>query len=239
MGLSVLPHQSGPVHRQHHMEPLEGHIVDEHVVGPLEERGVHREYRDQALFGHARRHGNGVSLGNAHIKKALREAGGKLVQSCARLHGCRDGAHPGVLLGKPAQRLAEGGRKARLCLLHRLPGLNTEPAHAVKKIGILLRRCIPFSLCSSYMEQDRAFNLLCIAQKSCKSAHIVAVHRAQVGKAHVLKHAARQQDFLDRFFHLVGHVVNVLSAGDGAHQLAVALFEAQVLGLEPLVGQMV
>ena len=35
MGLPVLPHQAGPVHCQHHMEPLEGDIVEEHIVAAL------------------------------------------------------------------------------------------------------------------------------------------------------------------------------------------------------------
>ena len=35
VGGAVGPHQAGPVHRQHHVEALESHIVDEHIVAPL------------------------------------------------------------------------------------------------------------------------------------------------------------------------------------------------------------
>ena len=46
VSLAVGPHQTRPVHPQHHMEPLEGHVMDQHVVAPLEERGVHGKHRE-------------------------------------------------------------------------------------------------------------------------------------------------------------------------------------------------
>ena len=66
----------------------------------------------------------------------------------------------------------------------------------------------------------------------------MAVHRSQIDKAHVLEEAARQKGLLHRRLDLVGEAVDMLPAGQGGHQPPVALLEAQVLGLEALVGQM-
>ena len=35
MGLAVLPHQPRPVHGKDHVQSLDGHVVDEHIVGAL------------------------------------------------------------------------------------------------------------------------------------------------------------------------------------------------------------
>ena len=46
--------------------------MDQHVIAPLQKAGVHRKHREHALFGHARRHGDGMALGNAHIEEPVR-----------------------------------------------------------------------------------------------------------------------------------------------------------------------
>ena len=66
---------------------------------------------------------------------------------------------------------------------------------------------------------------------------VVAVHRPQIGEAHVLKHAAGQQALLQGLFHAVGHPVDLPAQPEGAHHPPVALLEAEILGLEPLPGQ--
>ena len=66
----------------------------------------------------------------------------------------------------------------------------------------------------------------------------MAVHRPQVGEAHVFKHTAGQDTLLQGLLHAVGHPVELPPQPEGAHHLPVPLLEAQVLGLEPLAGQM-
>ena len=122
--------------------------------------------------------------------------------------------------------------------MHQLPCFYTEAADTVKLIRIALRWCIAFSLHGSYMEQNRAVQLLRIAQKLRQILDIMPIHRSQVGKAHILKQAARQQTVLDGRFDLVGCMVDVTAQRQYAHDLTVALLRAQVLGLQPLARQM-
>ena len=112
VGLAVLPHQPGPVHRQHHMELLKRHVVEQHIVAALEEGGVHCKDRAHPLLGHARCHGHRMALGNAHVKKARRKLTGKEVQAGSPLHGGRNGTELAVLLCQGTEGLSKHGGKA-------------------------------------------------------------------------------------------------------------------------------
>ena len=107
----------------------------------------------------------------------------------------------------------------------------------MEPVRISLSRCIAFSLYSSDVEQDWTVDILGVLEQTGEPAHIVAVHRSQIGEAHLLEHTAREKGALDGCLELVGEPVDMPSAGQLPHQLPVALFKAQVLRLEPLAGQ--
>ena len=67
----------------------------------------------------------------------------------------------------------------------------------------------------------------------------MTIHRTQIGKAHIFKEAARKQRLFDRCFDFVCHIINVSAQRQHAHDLAIALFELQILGLEALACQVV
>ncbi len=89
---AVRSHQTGAIHRQHHMEAVQRHILHQHIVTTLEEAVIYREDRQQPLLGHARGHGHRVTLRNAHIKKAPGMVFGKSRQPRTVRHGRRNGA---------------------------------------------------------------------------------------------------------------------------------------------------
>ena len=68
VSLAVGAHQSCPVHAEHYMQALNAHVVEEHIIGPLEKRRVDRKHRQHALLGHSRRHRGGMTLRDANIK---------------------------------------------------------------------------------------------------------------------------------------------------------------------------
>ena len=65
---SIFAHQSAAVDAQHHVQTRYGHVVDDVVVGALQERGVDIAEGDQPILGHASREGHGMSLSDAHIE---------------------------------------------------------------------------------------------------------------------------------------------------------------------------
>ena len=237
MGLSVLPHQAGPIHAEDHMELLDGHVVYQHIKGSLQKSGIDGEYRHNSLLRHTGAHGHRVALGDAHVEKPFREPLGKVSEAGAALHGGGDGAEVGVALSQPAQHPAKDGGKI-------LPGglawrsvLRMEGADPVEIGRGLLRGGIALAFDGAHMEQHRALQMLGELQQPGQLAQVMSVHRADIGKAHVLKHAAGQQSALDRLFDPVGQGIEVSAAGDLPGKGPVKLLEAQIGGLEMMPPQ--
>ena len=78
VGLAVCPHQSRPIHGKENRQAREADIVDNLIVGPLQESGVDSHHGTIAGAGHSRGKGDGMLLGDAHIKEAAGESLGKL-----------------------------------------------------------------------------------------------------------------------------------------------------------------
>ena len=239
VGLAVLPHQSGPVHPQHHVELVDGHVVDEHVIGALEEAGIDGEHGDRALLGHSGGHRDGAALGDAHVEEALRESGLELGKARAAHHGGGDGAHPPVLLGQLGEGAAKDGGEVLPRLLFGLARGRVEGGHAVKGVRVLLRRGIALALHRFHVEQHRLVQLPGIAQGAGQAGQVVAVHRPHIVKAHVLEHAAGQQALLQGLLYLVCKAIYLAAYFPGVHHTAIVPLKGEVLGLQPLPGQMV
>ena len=190
VGLSILAGQTRPVYAQHHMKPLDGHVMDEHVIGPLQKGGVNGRHRHHALLGHPRRHGHRVPLGNAHVKKAVWELLGKAHQSRAIGHGGGDGGYVVPLPRQLAQGVPAHGGKTLPAGVQGRAVLYAEGPHPVETVRFPLCRRITFPFYSLDVEQHRAVQLFGIPQQAGEVVHVMAVHRAQVSKAHILKHAA-------------------------------------------------
>ena len=75
MGFTVVADDARPVHTENDVQLLQGNVVQEHVIGPLQKTGVNGEHRDQPLLRHACRHGDSVPFGDTHIEKP----GGKML----------------------------------------------------------------------------------------------------------------------------------------------------------------
>ena len=111
VGLAVGAHQPRPVHAQHHMEMIQRHIVQQHIISPLQKAGIHRKHRHHALLGHTGAHGHRMALGNPHVEKAPGQRSGKIRQACALYHGGSDGTDPFILPGQGQKLLSEYMRK--------------------------------------------------------------------------------------------------------------------------------
>ena len=111
VGLAVGAHQPRPVHAQHHMEMIQRHIVQQHIISPLQKAGIHRKHRHHALLGHTGAHGHRMALGDPHVEKAPGQRSGKIRQACALYHGGSDGTDPFILPGQGQKLLTEYMRK--------------------------------------------------------------------------------------------------------------------------------
>ena len=98
---------AGAVQREHHRQILQCHVVDQLVVGALQEGGINRHHRLEPLAGQAGGEGNRMLLGDADIVIALGKALMEINHARALAHGRRDAHQPRILVGHIAQPVAE------------------------------------------------------------------------------------------------------------------------------------
>ena len=76
--MAVEAGKPGAVNAEHGVQAFQRHVMDEHVVAALQERGVDRKNRYHALRGKPGAHRHAVTLRNCHVKEAFRERFGKV-----------------------------------------------------------------------------------------------------------------------------------------------------------------
>ena len=69
-------------------------------------------------------------------------------------------------------------------------------------------RNIAFSFFRQHMDHYRSFHPFCLVEQLHHLAHIVSVHRAQVGKSHIFKKHSRDEQLLDAAFGLAHSIHN-------------------------------
>jgi hypothetical protein len=78
VGGAVLAGDPRPVHAEDHGEVLQRHVVDDVVVGALQEGGVDGHHRLHAPGGEPRGEGDPVTLGDPHVEVPVGEGRSKM-----------------------------------------------------------------------------------------------------------------------------------------------------------------
>ena len=107
MGLAVLTDQPGAVHAEDDGQFLDRDVVDDAVVGALQERRIDRHDGPDALRGQAGGERGRVRFGDAHVEEAARPFLLEDVRARPRGHRGRDRHEVGVLGGELRDRFAE------------------------------------------------------------------------------------------------------------------------------------
>ena len=110
---AVAADKTRPIDREQHRQLLQRDVMNQLIVGALQEGRVDRHDGTQSLGSEARGEGNGVLLGDRDIKIAVGKASREFYEPRALAHGRRNGHDARVALGDVAQPLAEDLRIAR------------------------------------------------------------------------------------------------------------------------------
>ena len=94
MAAPVVSNKAGAVDREDHFLVLHGDIVDDLVVGPLQERRVDADHGPHAARRKPRGEGDGMLLRYRDVKELLRVLPGELLHPRALAHRRGDGAEP-------------------------------------------------------------------------------------------------------------------------------------------------
>ncbi len=236
MGGPVGAHQSRPVHRQYHVEPLERYIVEQHVKSPLQKAGIYGKYRDHPLLRQSSRHGYGVTLGDAHIKKPLGPCGGELLQARTLRHGGGNGAQAAVLPGHLYQLVPQDIGEID-APSHVRPSGWVKRRYAVTPLRLGLGGMVALAFHRTHMKQHRTVHFPGPGQGGTQLLHIMPVHRPKVGEPHILKHGTGVDGPLDAALDAVVQPVEPLTAGNMLQHRTVALFEPVVPWPQPQAAQ--
>src|SRR5690606_36599499 len=118
---------------------LQRDIVDDLVVGALEEGRVDRANGLDAFGGETGGEEDGVFLGDADVEELFRSRGGEVREAGAAGHRAGDTDYAGVLFGETSERVAEdvlvGGRSLS-GRLGAFAGDGIEGAGAVEFFGV-------------------------------------------------------------------------------------------------------
>ncbi len=98
---------AGAVDREHDRQVLQRNVVNQLVVGALEERRVDRDHRPHPLAREARRERDGVLLGDAHVEVAVGKRLREPYEPRAFAHRRRDGDEALVARRHVAEPVAE------------------------------------------------------------------------------------------------------------------------------------
>ena len=137
VGRAVAADEAGAVQREHHRQVLQRDVVDQLIVGALQEGRIDRDHRLEALAGEAGGEGDRMLLGDRDVEIAVGKALGEFDQTRALAHRRRDADDQRIALGHVAQPLAEDlriGGPAWLVSLKILPlaGSNGPgPCHLI------------------------------------------------------------------------------------------------------------
>ena len=188
---AVVADEAGAVQEEADGQMLQGDIVDDRVVGALQERRVDGADGLHALGGQAGGEGDGVLLGDADIEEALRVELLELAQAGAVGHGGGDADDLIVGLRQVVQGLGEGlgvGDARRLGLHPAVVGAELRQAVVGAAVGLGVGDAL--ALDGQDVDQDRAFEALDVPEGVEQALDVVAVHRADVGEAHLLEEQA-------------------------------------------------
>ena len=136
-------------------------------------------------------------LRDADIKEAVPVQRGESGQTRARRHRRRDRTDARVLVRKTAQLRSETRREVLLLLRKKFARHAVELRYAVILLRIILARRVAASLLRHHVQQHRLFHLFRLCQQLADALEVVTVHRAEIGKSHLLEQRRRQQEALD------------------------------------------
>ena len=191
VGAAIRTDQSGPVDRKAHRQILDGHVVDNLVIGALEECRIDGAEGAHALRGKAGSKGHPMLFGDPDIKGLFGMGLGKSVDASAGRHGGGNRADTRIAVGELGERFSENiliGRRSAAGPLVLFAGDNIKLGDAVIFVVRFFGKFIAFALFGDDMDQAGPFRSVAnIFKDGNQMLEIVAVNRADIIEAQFLE----------------------------------------------------
>ena len=256
VGGSVVTDQAGAVHHERHVQLLQTHVVDDLVVGALQEGRVDRGHRLAALKRQAGGKQHGLLLGDPDVEVPIGQLALEDVQPGARVHRCGDPDHAFVATTLLNERLPEHlgvlrGRRLRDATLadparcrcrRRLRGNAVRDRFGLGGVPLLhplepalLGRGKALALDGGAVDDHGTASGQRLAQGASDRAYVVSVDHADVGEVELLPPQSRGPEGLERLLDVRPEALERGADADG--QLGQPLLELLAgppeLGVQP------
>ena len=188
---AIARRNAGAVHAERHRQALQADVMDDHVVGALQESGVNRADRPEVARGQAGGEEGRVFLGDADVVILTRQRLLELVKPGTGGHRGGDADNLGIGLGLTDQQSAEDilprlGR-AGLTGSQAVAGLRIEGAGAMELLRILEGRAQAPTLFGADVQQHGALGVFAEAQVLLDRREVVAIDGSDVTDAILLE----------------------------------------------------
>ena len=228
VGPAVLTDQPRPVHPDYYGQVLEAYVVEDLVVGPLQERGIDGHHRLQAPSGHSGGHRDRVLLRHPHVEDPFGEPFLHLLQPRALQHGRADPDHRRVGLHHLFHRVREHlgvGRRARARSYGGTRLMELDRVH--------FRGLVAPALVGDHVHQGWLVMIFHrVPQDVFQLFDVVAVNGAYVAKAHLFPQQVGDDDPFQTGLDAPGQSPYQLALGKGLGQVASALHQGPVVGVQ-------
>ena len=210
MGGAVGAYQAGPVDGEQHRQVLQRHIVDQLVIGPLQEARIDGDHGFLVGDGKASGEGDRMLFGDGYVEVAIRILLAELDQAGALAHGGSDADQPLILGRHVAQPLAEDGGEGWLATgtLGQGTLVRIELGDGVIADGVFLGRLVALALLGLDVQQLGAFEVAHVAQGLDQSVDVVAVDGAYVVEAELLEQGAWHHHALEVLLGPLGQLLD-------------------------------
>ena len=196
---AVVADEAGAVDGEDHRQALQADVLDEHVVGALQEGGVDGDHRSHAADGQPGGEDGGVLLGDADVVEALGEAPlERLAGRCPAVMA----AVIATMRASASARRTSAWPKASVKVVPTAAAFDAvaemERPGAVKRVRARLGRLVALALDRLDVDDDRPARLDGLADALAQGVHVVAVDDADVGEAELLEEHAGHEERLHR-----------------------------------------
>ena len=238
MGGAVCADYARTVDGKQDGQVLQSDIVDELIVGALQEGGVDGNDGFDAFAGQSGGKGYGVLFGDADIEVAVGEALFEFHQPAAFAHGGGNGGQPVVGFGLIAQPLAEDlgvGGAGRGGSFRRPVALGGGFADGVVFDGVVFRQFVALPFFGDDVQQLGAGFAAQFVQRFDQLDDVVAVGGAGVGKAEIFKQRQGLFDVIAFVGQRFDFVFDLLRDFERAGQFVQYFFRLRLDGAEQAV----
>ena len=187
---TVIGGKASAIHAERHRQILQSHIVDDAIVGALEERGVNRDNRPEIHGGHAGGKYHRVLFGNANIEIPVGQFVPQMFQAGTTGHGGGD-AHelvvaPAKLHHLAAKNILPVGRGARLGR-GSFAGLSIVRAESVKFLRLLQCGVVAFAFFREHMQHHGMIAVLCVLKALHHQREVMSVQWSEIANTKLLE----------------------------------------------------